>query len=540
MTNRVICVCKDGHEIGRYSVGNVPILLGRSFDADIVLLDESVSRKQATIRSVQGALMLEDHESRNGTLLNGQPVKSASLSEGDVVSMGSYSIRVERAAPQTQILSLARDEIPESGGLDASEGESVPPGDPILMMYRMAQLLRRRFQLEESLPKILSLVMEAAGVKRGFILTYNPESGEPQVQVSLMAHSAEEAAPVSITLADYVRATKNAVFTRDAANDPRFRKSESIHRHGIGAAMVLPLYGTDDVMGVIQLDSETIPSVFSTDQLQLLSALGRMVGAAIEDAQLAAEHERQQELAAIGNAIAEIGHDMNNIMLGIKGGMEILHLGQDAKNHDRIDSGMHILEGSVQRFEQVIGDLLTFVRRTDLHLEPVSIKGLLEDVIRVVEPHALKCRVTIDFSGEELRAEKADGQLLHRVFVNLLHNAIDAYEGNGGKVEIALVQNPAGTTVTVRDSGVGIAAADVARIFQPFFTTKRGRGTGLGLPFCHRVIKQHGGRISVDSTRGKGSTFSVFLPGETARIPVAAKTQIAQSDAMRSSELETG
>ena len=528
MKRRVICVSKDGEEVSRYTVGESLVLFGRSFDADIVLLDELVSRRQASIHYVNGSLILEDLESRNGTLLNGKNVSTAVLSEGDLVTMGSYEIRIESAVTDGPQDSETGNAVMESVGDAAPHSSDAHPSNSTELLYRMAQLLRRRFNLEETLPKILALIMEAAGVKRGLIMTYNEETREPEVRVSLMAPSSDQVAPVSVTLMDYVRATKNAVFTPNAKDDPRFNKSESVHHHGIGAAMLLPLYGTDDVTGMIQLDANSLPDVFTTDQLQLLSALGRMVCMAIEDAQLSAAHDRQQQLVAIGNAIAEIGHDMNNIVLGLKCGMEIMKSAQSREEWNRIGTGMHIVEGSVERFEHVIGDLMAFVRRTDLQLEPLSLKSLIDDVIQVVGPHAETCGVAIAFSGSETRPTKADSHQLHRVLVNLLHNAIDSYEDRGGVVEIHMSQNPAGSTVQIRDSGAGIACEDLARIFQPFFTTKRGRGTGLGLPFSQRVIRQHGGRISVDSEPGRGSTFSVFIPGETVRIAVSAKTRFAE------------
>ena len=111
---------------------------------------------------------------------------------------------------------------------------------------------------------------------------------------------------------------------------------------------------------------------------------------------------------------------------------------------------------------------------------------------------------------------EADSQQLEQVLVNLYLNAIDAMPEGGKlfvKAKIAQLDDIAPMAViTVADTGFGIAETDLAKIFQPFFTAKKRRGMGLGLPICQRIVKNHGGRIAVESQPGEGTTFKIYLP----------------------------
>ncbi|HEX2260498.1 MAG TPA: ATP-binding protein, partial [Candidatus Binatia bacterium] len=122
----------------------------------------------------------------------------------------------------------------------------------------------------------------------------------------------------------------------------------------------------------------------------------------------------------------------------------------------------------------------------------------------------------------DLPSIQADSQQLEQVLVNLYLNAIDAMpEGGQLIVETAIAQSPDTAPVvviTVADTGFGIAEKDLAKIFQPFFTAKKRTGIGLGLPICQRIVKNHGGRIEVESRPGTGSIFKIYLPSEQSAI----------------------
>ena len=129
----------------------------------------------------------------------------------------------------------------------------------------------------------------------------------------------------------------------------------------------------------------------------------------------------------------------------------------------------------------------------------------------------------------DLPRVSADPQQLEQVLVNLYLNAMDAMP-DGGKLSVEArisKSDDAASTVliTVSDTGFGIAEADLPRIFQPFFTAKKKRGLGLGLPLCERIVKNHGGKIEVESQPGEGTTFKIYLPLNNVAITESATRQ---------------
>jgi CheY-like chemotaxis protein len=177
--------------------------------------------------------------------------------------------------------------------------------------------------------------------------------------------------------------------------------------------------------------------------------------------------------------------------------------------------------------------ILTFSRPVARELRDVRIGPLLDEVAGFLKP-ALPANVELRVRAEpDLPTVRADVDQLHRVLVNLGTNAWQAMRPKGGVLEIraAAVASAAGlppgpaVRIDVRDEGCGMDARTRAHIFEPFFSTKPpGEGTGLGLAVVHGIVRAHGGTVIVDSTPGRGSTFSVFLPltapDATPRVPV--------------------
>lgn len=148
-----------------------------------------------------------------------------------------------------------------------------------------------------------------------------------------------------------------------------------------------------------------------------------------------------------------------------------------------------------------------------------SITDVIEKTLQLVDNRLYKQKVAVEkkLAPDQPRIH-ADSQQLEQVLVNLYLNAIDAMP-EGGKLTVeAKTARSDGvapvTVITVEDTGFGIAETDLPKIFQPFFTAKKRRGMGLGLPICQRIVSNHGGRIEVNSEPGRGTIFKIYLPSE--------------------------
>jgi signal transduction histidine kinase len=138
---------------------------------------------------------------------------------------------------------------------------------------------------------------------------------------------------------------------------------------------------------------------------------------------------------------------------------------------------------------------------------------MIQKTLDLVQPRAGKSKIDAyaKFDGD-LPQIHADPQQLQQVLLNLSLNAVDAMPKGGTLTVAARQDSPNGLTITVADTGIGIEPEVLPRIFQPFFTSKKRRGLGLGLPICDRIVKAHGGTLQVESVPGKGTTFTLHLP----------------------------
>ena len=233
-------------------------------------------------------------------------------------------------------------------------------------------------------------------------------------------------------------------------------------------------------------------------------------------------HELEQQLIASGRLVslgeitASMAHEFNN-PLGIVMGFTQELLSETDPSSPNYRS-LKIIDEESKRCEKIIQDLLQFARPKSTDLCPTDVKQVLEKTLGLVANHLYKQKIeAITRIEERLPKIHADPQELEQVMVNLYLNAIDAMP-DGGTLTVAAKPILAATgtsqevAISVSDTGFGINPEDLPKIFLPFFTAKKKRGLGLGLPICDRIIKNHGGRIKVESQPGRGTTFEIYLP----------------------------
>jgi two-component system sensor histidine kinase HydH len=173
------------------------------------------------------------------------------------------------------------------------------------------------------------------------------------------------------------------------------------------------------------------------------------------------------------------------------------------------------LKAEVQRINRHITDFLKYSRPSALELEPLDLRVEAEDALRVITGQAAESGIETSLAEQgKLPLVVADKDSLRSVFTNLLLNSLEAIDGGGGSVGIKLSAEAANRVrVEITDTGRGIAAEDIAKIFEPYYSTKD-TGTGLGLAIVKKAIDDHGGSISVSSKQGSGTTFTIILPAK--------------------------
>lgn len=255
-----------------------------------------------------------------------------------------------------------------------------------------------------------------------------------------------------------------------------------------------------------------------------------------EKKQLEAQLLLSQRIEVLGQLAGSVVHDMNNVLTAIGGSAMLLELG----GGDNAAQYLRNIQSGVKRGAGMLRQLLTFARGTDGEItitDPAIPATEVVDLVRATFGRAYE----VIFSAQPgLPETPLDPSQLHQVVMNLCVNARDAMPA-GGRIEVAVgsrrldeaataaagceVRPGHYVTVSVRDSGTGIAPEVLPRLFDPFFTTKpRGKGTGLGLATVHRVVRRHGGFVTVNTILGVGTTFCCHFPlpdAGTARLAVA-------------------
>ncbi len=224
---------------------------------------------------------------------------------------------------------------------------------------------------------------------------------------------------------------------------------------------------------------------------------------------------KSHKLRAVGTLTAGIAHELNNPLNNITLTSAMLEEDYDSlDDEERLDMIQDLAE-QAERATRIVRSLLDFARESEIELELVEVGNLIDETLRLTanEIKLKKAKVTLEVD-ENLPPIHGDKQHLNQVFLNLILNALDAMPG-GGLLEISVEKElePGYIAVHVQDNGDGIPEHIVTNIFDPFFTTKhRGKGTGLGLSVSLGIVRKHGGDIRVESTVGKGTTFTVLLP----------------------------
>jgi signal transduction histidine kinase len=215
-------------------------------------------------------------------------------------------------------------------------------------------------------------------------------------------------------------------------------------------------------------------------------------------------------LVAVGELTASMAHEFNNplgIVLGFAQGLLSSMDPTDSKYHH-----VEIIAEEAKRCERLVQELLEFGRPKSADFTPTDIEQLIQKTLDLVQPRATKSSVETAAEIEgRMPLIHADPQQLQQVLLNLSLNAVDAMPKGGTLTIGARINASSQMTITVADTGIGIDADLLPRIFQPFFTSKKRRGLGLGLPICDRIVKSHGGRIEVESEPGRGTIFRIHL-----------------------------
>jgi len=364
---------------------------------------------------------------------------------------------------------------------------------------------------------------------RGFILLAHPDTGrwEPE---SLAVWSRKGEGPfgeeavgrASRTVLREALSGGRTVFVKFAAEDPVYQGAESIRVESIQSVVCCPMMLGDRPVGAFYVDrTHGGGRPFSEEDRQLLETVAAQGARLIEKERMLAQRARDEKLALLGTLLGRVAHELKNPLYNIRGTAENLQakLASEGLPLEEIDARLSRILAGVDRAESNMKALLAFARPSEGPREPV-------DLGRALTAAAVDAAPLFADRGVKLERDYGRGlrvlgraESLQQLFANLLANAAQALEG-GGTVRLSTGTLPRlgaeehnWVELSVEDDGPGIPPENLGRIFEDFFTTRRGSGgSGLGLAICRQIVEEHGGSIRAENREEGGARFVVGLP----------------------------
>jgi two-component system NtrC family sensor kinase len=231
-----------------------------------------------------------------------------------------------------------------------------------------------------------------------------------------------------------------------------------------------------------------------------------------ERRRLEANLAQSEKLAAVGQLAAGVAHEINNPLTAVIANAQLMQrsIPPDSELQESVE--LILIAGS--RAAQVVRNLLDFARKEQYRFDRTDLNETIRKTVDLVQHEVMSRSIEMRFEPDpDLPRVMASGDHLQGVWLNLILNAFDAFDGQPGEIRISTRRRDREAQVIIEDTGKGIAPDVLPHIFEPFYTTKLpGQGTGLGLSVCHQIIKQHNGQILVDSKTGQGTRFTIVLP----------------------------
>lgn len=535
-----------------FELTSEPTLVGRYAD-QLKLTDDSISRRHAQITRQNGSWIITDLHSSNGTYHNGrrifEPVK---LQHGDQIKVGTTILlfsgqdSVAHVSGEHRIRDLVDLELASDPGdaailmSMASSDESVILQTPETVeqvtawnvMYHLAEVIGTVPRVEDFLERVADILFDHIAVDRLVVLRLDRATGAltpDLVRYRTKRPGRRPRIHTSRTIINYVIESGAGVLCANAMTDHRFTeasKQDSIHQLGLRSVLCVPIMLQEEVIGVIHMDTSMAHHTYTQEQLRLMTAVGRMIGLATENARLMESRMKHERLAATGETVARLSHEIRNILQGLRSGADVVEMGLKQSKLDLVRSGWKIVRRGMERAVVLATNMLSYSKRREPKMQLLQLKNVVEDAIRLVRDRAADKSVMILTEFADMPAVPADAYGLQQAVQNIVLNAVDAVQPGMGCITVRTryVPEREEARISITDNGPGIPAEDASRIFEPFMSTKGHAGTGLGLAVARKVVEEHHGRIEVESVAHEGATFHIILPTTCATLPDSEKT----------------
>lgn len=529
-------------EDGEYEIKKKKTGIGRSRKDAVCLDDPKVSRHHASIICDEQNYFIIDNSSLNGTFVNGKRIDEIRLNDGDVISIGNHRFRFEHSA--------------SSPGLSSSEGDTVfhvtrslehvrkrqdeesleglhrkiisLPEDThslreshrgLQVLQRLSRTINNNLVLENQLDSACNLILESLPGRMLSISLLSETDGKLTPHI-VRSRPGAAAPPYAFLPSFAQRAIIDEICM--ASMNPMDELPEDVSRPG--SAMASPLWVLDKVIGLLYIENEKGEKPYTEAELDLLISMAGTIAPAVQNSRLytkvlkALQHiETQQQqliqsekLAGLGKIAAGLANKITDPLSGI------IAMAESIIDAPDIEKAKSCAAKTIQYAEtavRIIRDLRNYTMPVgDESLGPVSVEDVIDKAIEMAVNSAILKSVKINRVKGGVTYIIAEATQLRYVILNLLTNAAEAMQGKG-IIAISTKTQSDVVVIRVEDDGPGVPHEHIDKIFEPFFSLRKGEeGAGLGLTIAANIVNSFSGCIKCENLPKKGTAFTISFP----------------------------
>jgi signal transduction histidine kinase len=382
------------------------------------------------------------------------------------------------------------------------------------VLFEVERAISSTAEQGDVLDRILARALEVLGANAGSVLLAEEERDS---LIFRSAHGEKSEALKSLRLkagqgiAGYVAASGEAVRLHDADTSEHFDRALAKKLgYPVGSVLCVPVHAEGKTLGALELLNK--PGGFTEGDERLAVVLAGQVGRALAVRQSREEAERKARLAAIGQLMSGVMHDLRTPMTVIAGYAEMMTGEDDPETRAEMSKAILLQLENVSAMQKETlafarGERTVFVRKVYVHL---FMEELAEQLEQEFSGTRVECKVHTNYTG----LARFDEAKLRRAIFNLARNAIDAMP-EGGRFLVAVDREGDELVFRAQDNGPGIPVEIADKLFESFVTSGKKHGTGLGLAIVRKIAQEHGGAVSCKTKVGKGSTFEIRIPAGT-------------------------
>jgi signal transduction histidine kinase len=448
---------------------------------------------------------------------------------------------------QTQNMSVTHTTVSETTASNSTLAQHGSSFD-LITVIKVSQAIATELVLSDLIKKLLHVVMENLGAQQGSLILQRdnqfyieaeiyPDKQDAVVLQSLPLDSLtlEQQKHYPVGLVHYVIRTRNSLILHKAAEEGMFVNDSYILEHKPLSILCNPLFYKEQLIGVLYLENNLIANAFTANRSHMLQLLSNQIAIAIANAMFYEQLEQARSLAESASRaksafLMNMSHELRTPMNAILGYADLVREEATESHYDDIVPDLEKIQTASQQLLEIISNILDISKieaeRMGLNLTVLEVEKLVQDVVTVIEPVLGDNELHVN-CAKNIGRMVADQTKVQQILMNLLSNA--AKFTQQGTITFTITRQQADSIqgnhsadwlmFEIADTGIGMPHAQLTHIFEAFYqldssTTRQYGGTGLGLTISDRFARMMGGRITVTSEIGRGSTFIVYLPAQ--------------------------